>query len=140
MTKRRLLLIALFATVMLLSVWALWPRTAITREDAARIREGMTLGEVEAILGGPARDESSGAPIADDDDAFDPKALPVPPRQQRMAEMRFHIGDGILEWRSDLVVVSVVLDSDGRVSHYCDQHTRRDYESISDMLRRWLGL
>ncbi len=34
----------------------LWPRpSAITAENTARIRDGMTLDEVEAILGGPAQ-------------------------------------------------------------------------------------
>jgi len=43
----------------------LWPPTAITPENAAKIEKGMTLTDVETILGGPARDESAGAVIAD---------------------------------------------------------------------------
>ena len=51
---RRLLLLALPAALVavLLAAWLLWARTAITRENAERIRVGMTLAEVEAILGG----------------------------------------------------------------------------------------
>src|SRR5262245_10142275 len=48
-----------------LTAWLLWPRTAITRENGEKIHEGMTQAEVEAILGGPARDEASGPLVAD---------------------------------------------------------------------------
>jgi hypothetical protein len=70
---RRMLLFGLPAAVVAVAVsaWLLWPRTAITRENADKIRMGMTLAEVEAILGGPARDESTGPLVvilAKDDD------------------------------------------------------------------------
>src|SRR6516165_8145364 len=49
---RRLLLFTMPALALLaVGVLLLWPRTAITRENAAKIREGMTRAEVEAILG-----------------------------------------------------------------------------------------
>jgi hypothetical protein len=51
--------------VLVLTAWQLWPRTAITRENAEQIQPGMTLTEVEAILGGPARDEYGGPLVAD---------------------------------------------------------------------------
>jgi hypothetical protein len=58
MPRRRLLLFALPAMLVLVGVvwvafWLAKPRTAITRENAARIQEGMTLAEVETMLGGP---------------------------------------------------------------------------------------
>jgi hypothetical protein len=61
-TRRRLFLLALCVAVVLLGVgiWLLWPRwphTAISQENVNRINVGMTLAEVEQILGGPARDE-----------------------------------------------------------------------------------
>jgi hypothetical protein len=61
---RRQLLFSFSASlaVALVVAWLLWPRTAITRENAAMIRPGMTRGEVEAILGGPPRDETTGPP------------------------------------------------------------------------------
>ena len=44
-----------------LALWLLWPReSAITEENIASIQIGMTRAQVEAILGGPARDESDG--------------------------------------------------------------------------------
>src|ERR1700722_14500609 len=71
MTRRRVLLIGLLAATVALGVceWMLWPRppSAITRANAAKITEGMTLAEVEAILGGPPRDESTGTVVSDFD-------------------------------------------------------------------------
>jgi hypothetical protein len=51
---RRLLLFGLPAALLASAIAAalLWPRTAITRENAARIQVGMTLTQVEAILAG----------------------------------------------------------------------------------------
>src|SRR5947209_17090532 len=60
MTRRRVLLLGSVAVVAALAVavWMVWPRrSVITRENIDRITDGMTLDEVEAILGGPARDE-----------------------------------------------------------------------------------
>lgn len=61
-SPRRLLLLALPVGLLVLAIGVglLWPRTAITRENAAKIEPGMTLAEVEAKLGGPARDETTG--------------------------------------------------------------------------------
>jgi hypothetical protein len=74
----------------------LWPRgSAITRANAAMIEKGMTLGEVEAILGGPARDESTGV--------LDPDLKMAPGNLWR-------------EWRSDEVIIHVLIDRNGRVS------------------------
>jgi hypothetical protein len=52
---RRLLLLALPAglAVALVAAWLHWPRpSAITRENAAKIRAGMTLAEAENSPGG----------------------------------------------------------------------------------------
>jgi hypothetical protein len=56
-TCRRLLLFGLFAGLLALAAWLAWPRTAITPANAARFQEGMTLAQVEAIMGGPPRRE-----------------------------------------------------------------------------------
>ena len=59
-TRRRLLLFGLLAGLLALGtgVWLLWPRpSAITSENAAKIQVGMTLAEVEVILGARARRE-----------------------------------------------------------------------------------
>ena len=52
-----------------LALWLLWPREwAITEENIGRIQKGMMRAEVEAILGGPARDDSGGARRMEDGD------------------------------------------------------------------------
>src|SRR5260370_13873313 len=62
MSRRRLLVFGLFVglVAMVAGVWLLWPRTAITRVNAAQIQEGMTRQKVEEILGGPMRIEVAG--------------------------------------------------------------------------------
>src|SRR5690349_6879996 len=71
MNRRRVFLLLLAPVIgLVIGIWMLWSRTAITPANAARIQPGMTLAEVAAILGGPARDESTGPLVAEqwDDD------------------------------------------------------------------------
>ena len=60
---RRLLLLALPVALVLIGLgWMLCPRPSVTWENAAKIREGMTRSEVEAILGrrpGPPTDRGT---------------------------------------------------------------------------------
>ncbi len=121
---RRLVLLALTTFVVLVAgAWALWPRTAITPENAAKIQEGMTLAQVEEILGGPERDDTTG-PLE--------------------CSMGFSVILGNrpqpLIWISDHITIQVVLGLDGRVEEldYC--RVPRAQESPLDMLRRWLRL
>src|SRR5579859_1727961 len=63
MTKKRWFLV--LACVLILGIgiaaYGMWPReSAINAENAAKIRPGQSLWEVEVILGGPERDDSSG--------------------------------------------------------------------------------
>jgi hypothetical protein len=64
MSPRRqfLLLSAVLVALMLtIAAWDLSePWTAIRRENAVKIRRGMTLAELEELLGGPARNETGG--------------------------------------------------------------------------------
>src|SRR5438270_777500 len=80
--------------------WLLWPSTAITQENAATIRERMTLAEVEAILGGPARDETTG-PVEVGFLAHKRYATAIPLHRH--------------EWQSDEVLVAVECDAEGKV-------------------------
>jgi hypothetical protein len=143
---RRLLLLALPAglALALACAWLLWPRTAITRANAEKIQVGLTLAEVEAILDGPARDESTGPVNLDvaeglegaEWELFDPQrvrlwvvSLVRPPGTPRP-----------LEWQSNEVVLRVRFDPEGRVAE-CDAFPmRRVDEGPLDRLRRWLGL
>jgi hypothetical protein len=79
MTRRRVLLLGpvAVAAVMATTIWLTWPPpSAISPENAATLKEGMTLAEVEQILGGPARDERSGPIVTTDE----PKDMPIYPR------------------------------------------------------------
>src|SRR5438270_30783 len=108
MTRRRLLLFGLPAALVLVGVgvWALWPRQSlITVENAARIRQGMMSEEVEAILGGPPRDESTGQlkdlgdwirPFRD----FNRETANIGPKAWRFTKV----------WRSNCADVRVELD------------------------------
>lgn len=133
MTKRirRILLFGLFAT--LTGAWLLWPRptTAITRENAERIKLGMTIAEVEAILGGPARDDNAG-PIEVDD----PGKFPSWARMQTRG--------GLIEgeekiWRSDTVQIWLGF-ADHCVIVLATYNVHRSEESPIDTFRRWLHL
>jgi hypothetical protein len=46
--------LALVALALAFTDWALSLQPGVTEANAKRIRQGMTLGEVEALLGGPA--------------------------------------------------------------------------------------
>jgi hypothetical protein len=139
MTRRRLLLLALSVAVVLLGVgaWALWPQwpcTAITRDNAERIQVGMTLAEVEAILGGPPRGEMTGTVEMASDEQSD----------FGLHHLQFKANLAMKtwppEWQSDEVVVAVRFDDAGRVSarHYL--FLRRAEAGPLSALRRWLRL
>jgi len=126
--RRRLFVaLGLLAGLMLTGVvaWLLWPRTAISRENAVTIREGMTLTEVEAILGGPARDETTG-----------------PVEVGFLAQKRYATATPLQrhQWKSDEILVTVECDPEGRVWSCVTTLVRRVDESPIAMFRRWLGL
>jgi len=122
-TRRRLLLFGLLAGLITLAVggWMLWPRpSAITSENAAKIQVGMTLAEVEVILGAQARRE-------------------LPP-----GGLVTTIGPVVPDawWQSEDALVWIYLDS-GRVAeiHCVDGPSDLDPLSlIPPWLRRWLRL
>jgi hypothetical protein len=102
------------------------PRSAITAQNAAKIEDGMTLAEVEAILGGPARNDSD-LPDNFINDAFVVRNLRGRPPS---AEKR---------WATNISVVVVHFDDAGRVIQQV--HFAYDMErSPWDKLRHWLGL
>src|SRR5262249_13734059 len=97
MTRRRMLLLGSVAVVAALAVqwWAIQPAlSAINAVNAAKVEKGMTLAEVEAILGGPARDELTGPVVFD--------------RLLSIADC-----DSPQSWLSDEVVVRVCFDERG---------------------------
>jgi hypothetical protein len=137
--RRRLLLLTIAAVVVVLviAVWLVWPGpSAITRENAARIKEGMTLAEVEAILGGPARDETTGPVEREDPPEFAPPDARGIRWRITIADMR----SSLQRWESDQARVWVHFDAEGRVTDCQHFSMRRANEGPIDMLRRWLRL
>jgi hypothetical protein len=118
MTRRRLLLVVLPATLLFgVGVWLLWLRhgePGITTENAYRVQKGMTLIEVEAILGGPERKEGDcGIRVLCFSDA----------------------GPPTWTWESDDVLIAVFCDSDNRV-----ESTSVYSRGMRATIRSWLGL
>ena len=98
-------------------------RMAITWENAGKIRPGMARDEVEAALGGPARNDSTGTVSygLTDVEGFDPSVRPN------------------LEWISDEVLVMVYLDANQRVQRCDALAVRRENRNIVEIVRRRLG-
>jgi hypothetical protein len=139
--RRRLLLfgmIATFAVVLVSGICLLWPQTpsAINRENAAKIQPGMTLEEVEAILGGSARHDFAGlvssdsaAPLGADAAAARRFSEQAPPNAVRF-----------LRWGSETVTIDVLFDDAGRAlpPRYIFHH--RAPETVLEKLRRLFNL
>jgi hypothetical protein len=136
MTRRRLILLSLCCLLAGVAVWVAWPRSSdISAVNAARIEPGMTIIEVEGILGGPARDESTG-PLAtadsDNDAAGQVDLLLIRTMQES--------GWGRplpATWVSDSVVIQIEF-VDGRAGVPQVFLVRRVRETPWKMLRRWL--
>jgi outer membrane protein assembly factor BamE (lipoprotein component of BamABCDE complex) len=106
-------------------VWFLMaPRSSITQANADKIQEGMTLEEVETILGGPARDEATELTAFHAIDIRSNTVVTNPPR----------------DWVTDRVVVRVRFDPLGRVGDVVTLDNARLRESRIDVVRRWMGL
>jgi len=127
--RKRWLLASLFSLLSVVTTFALicWlPRTAINQETYDRIEIGMTLAEVEAILGGPARNEATG-PIEVDDDVDMPTFLPA----LIITRMRHAC------WSSNRIQTYVAFDHEHRVMNKACLRMHRVPESPVDMFRRW---
>jgi hypothetical protein len=133
MIRRRLLLLVVPAVTLagLLAFWLLWPRSAITRANAERIQEGMTLAEVEDILGGPPRDDGVGLIAVQRRDGSEGTI----PRSELLGILGQVEGKS---WLSDEVLVWITLDHAGRVTSCSVEPVR--LASPLDKLRRWLRL
>jgi hypothetical protein len=128
-TRRRLLFsLPAGLAVALVTAWLFWPRTAITEENAAKVQVGMTLAEVEAVLGGPARDESTG-----------PLTTDIALRQVALRQVMLDDSLSGL-WTSNHVMVCINFGADRQVTQMSWFPVRRAQESLLDHLRRWLGL
>ena len=132
MTRRRLLLFALLSAIVVAAACTavVRPRpSAITRENEARIRDGMTLDELQAILGGPPRDRSTGPTDYDPNGVTHVPGRPPPARVTTISE-----------WISDEVLIRVAFDADGRAEWITTCPLRRTYPGVLPTLRHWLRL
>jgi hypothetical protein len=104
----------------------------------------MTLSEVEAIVGGPARDETTG-PVhaatvshAIDVEAADALKAAELDLGSELSRARFKRGYHV--WQSDQVIVVARMNDEGRLHTYTIVPVCRDYERPLDHIRRWLRL
>jgi hypothetical protein len=140
MTKRTRALIwiplaAVVAVAVYAAVWLLQPISPINPHNAAKILTGMTRAEVEAVLGGPSREESTGplAALETDDraasDALVASFFVRSVSQSSLARYGF--------WASDAAMVSVWFDPAGHVSRLESLAVRRRPETPLEVIRRW---
>lgn len=141
MTRRRgFLLLAMVAVAVVLAVgsWLLRPRSAITPENAAKIQRGMTLTEVEKLLGGPRRNESTG-PLAGDYSLLTRLHGVGAATLDFDGNWTFDVTQNN-QWVNNSLAILVLLDAEGRVEWHESYPVHRVQEPILDMIRRWLGL
>jgi hypothetical protein len=150
---RRILLSVVVVAALAVTVtvaWAFWPGTSITRENAAKITKGMMLADVQTLLGGCERIDTTGPTEGDADDAGeDADEGPSP----ELATERFGIalsrvgrtsrlvpGSVTRVWGSDRVAIFVAFDAGEHVIDVAVRPLRRAPESPIEVLRRWLCL
>jgi hypothetical protein len=109
--------LALVALALAFTDWALSLQPGVTEANAKRIRLGMTLQEVEALLGSPN--------------------YLIPPVTFKVGTLIPRPPDG--EWNSDCVRVVVLFDEDGRVEEVTWSPTGKALPSYLARLRAWLG-
>jgi hypothetical protein len=121
--------------------WLSHSATAINRANFDMIHDGMTLPEVEAILGGPARSEQSGPWVFDIDHeeavAVDREVIAMHQSLQAAAVAQVHTS--LNQWASDRLIVWVEFDGAGLVKSSTAMAIRRSHESPLAVLRRWLS-
>ena len=128
MKRKRVLLIFGCLAGVLLAAYAtgLFPRWhRITNENIGAIRDGMTEREVEAILGAPAGDYSSGT-----------SELALMAR--RMDRESWNSGAKI--WVSDEAGIYIRFDERGKAVIRMSSSGGRATESFFTKLRHWLGM
>lgn len=131
MRRRRFILSAAavvglgFVTLVLLV-----PRSsAITRENALKIKPNMTLGEVEEVLGGPARDETDGKRqclVVDIGSFF------TVPDSERVSVAEYR-------WIGQRREIYVSVDSEGRVIDRRSGYPLGLDRTMLYKLRQWVG-
>jgi hypothetical protein len=146
-SRRRALVFAVIGAALALAggVWLLWPEPhpSINRGSAAKILSGMTPAEVEAILGGPPRDDRMVPTVLDEKVPVELQDPTNPHTYDTDIEVSDQDGRVVFsrkEWQSNRLTILVDFGADGRVTRtYCIR-LRPVQEGLLDRLRRWLGL
>ncbi|MBI3408012.1 MAG: hypothetical protein HY040_06605 [Planctomycetes bacterium] len=98
------------------------PRHRITKESFAKIRAGMTLPEIEEVLGGPSGDYGPG------------KIHPFVSLRAVWTE-----ANHFLRWSAADVDISIAFKNGEAIDMYLDEASRME-ETLAERIRRWLGL
>lgn len=144
--SRRVLLLGVVAATVLVAALFFWSRqSSINEQNFARIENGMTLSQVEAILG-PARDESTGALFAATRQEVQQWRSEGNMRDLTSAYLRagaWMVFDTLAstpvkhQWKTNHVVITVVTDPERRmldktfVPVYCES------EGLWGLAKRW---
>jgi hypothetical protein len=117
-------LVGLLLAAMTLAFWPLSP--GITRANCERIQEGMTLAEVESILGGPPRSD-----------------VPNNPDVRTFIGLNLALASGpggpeVKMWFGGSLGIAVTFDANQRVTR--KERFQLPEPGFLDRLRDWLGL
>ncbi len=137
--KRWLLLLGLFGFLAVLgvSVYMLMPHSAINRENFEKIREGMPRAEVEAILGGPGRNDATGSLELDP-----PCKIPPFTDLAEIVQFPSHPDSPAMRniWACDAFIAFVEFDKEGRVKKAQGVPVARVHRPhVIEKVRRALG-
>jgi hypothetical protein len=128
--RRRILIsasiIALLAASLFLGGWLLQPKPRIDIATFQQIRIGMTLPEVEAIIGAPPGDYGVGKGVL-----FD-LGLDMDPREIDTRVRK--------DWLAKDEAISIWLDEQGTVQRMLMPSVHRDYDNTLDWLMVELGI
>ncbi len=137
MQKHKRLLLAVGAPVALagagLAVYQVWPRSPLNRETYAKIQQGMTAREVEAIYGLPAGDYST-KELVPALRTLDPGLVKALCRGTNAVEVR--------RWTGNAGHAIFLFDQYGCVTYMYYWHAQPvpyRSEPFRARLRRWLG-
>jgi SmpA / OmlA family len=132
MRKRSVLVLVCLVTVAVACFWALWlawPEEWIKREQLGRIRPGMTVEDVETILGKPTGSYPNDVAIM---------IVGVPESSGDFD--RLFMDPGGRQWVGKETAIVVAFDERARVTATYFGYLSRQQEGFLTIVRRWFGL
>jgi len=118
-----LIAVSLVAVVPAGLFWSTLPRHAISKQNIAMIRPGMTQKQVEALLGGPPGDYGPES-VASESHGI---SIPLPSERDEA-------------WIAGFTAVSVRFGEDGRVVSVQEFARLVGEETWTEKVQRWLGV